>query len=149
VTPRHPDAIGAIAVACAAVLVIAAGLTTPDPGFGVVGPAAFPLVIGGLLLVCAAWLGFDPLRGAAAPVLEDLDRRPFFATLAAMGLFFAAFLPAGFVVSAIPYLVVQSRIFGSRALLRDCVVAVAFVVALDLLFVRFLTIDLPHGPLPF
>jgi len=149
VTRGHPDAIGAIAIAFAALLVIAAGLATPDPGFGVVGPAALPVTIGALMLVCAAWLGFDTFRGGAAPVLEALDRRPLVGTLVAMAAFFVAFLPAGFVLSAVPYLVVQSRIFGSRSVRRDIVVAVAFVIALNLLFVRFLTIDLPHGPLPF
>lgn len=148
-TFRHPDAIGAMAMALTGLLVIAAGLATPDPGFGVVGPAAFPLTIGALMLVCAGWLGVDTVRRAGAPILDAFDRRPFVATLGAVGLFFVAFVPAGFVLSGVAYLVAQARIFGSRAALRDGVVAVVFVVLLDLLFVRFLTIDLPRGPLPF
>jgi hypothetical protein len=43
---------------------------------------------------------------------------------------------------------VQSRILGSRSLVRDIVATALFVGAIYLLFVKFLTIDLPHGPLP-
>jgi hypothetical protein len=53
------------------------------------------------------------------------------------------------VLSGIPYLVAEARILGSRALVRDAVAALIFVLALYLLFVRFLTVDLPNGPLPF
>jgi putative tricarboxylic transport membrane protein len=58
-------------------------------------------------------------------------------------------VPVGFVLTAIPYLVVQARILGSRAVVRDAIAAVVFVVAIYFLFVRFLGIDLPNGPLPF
>jgi len=43
---------------------------------------------------------------------------------------------------------VQSRILGSRALVRDVIATVVFVACVYLLFVKFLTIDLPHGLLP-
>ena len=145
--PRHPDAIGALAIATVAILVIAGGLTTPDPGFGVVGPAAFPIVIGVLMLISAVWLARDAL-GAALPTLDPIDRGPFIATAITTGAFLVAFVPIGFILSSATFLVVQSRILGSRALIRDVIVAVLFVAALYVLFVRLLTIDLPHGPLP-
>lgn len=144
---RHPDAIGAVAIAAAALLVIVGGLTTPDPGFGVVGPAAFPTVIGGLMLVSALWLARDTV-GRAVPALDPVDRAPLIATCLTTGAFLVAFIPLGFVLSSVGYLVVQSRILGSRAWKRDAVAAAVFVLALYWLFVRLLTIDLPHGVLP-
>lgn len=147
-TLRHPDVIGAALVALTGMLVIVAGLTTPDPGFGVVGPAAFPIAIGVLMLVVAVWLAWDTLRKSAPLALEALDRRPFFATAAATAIFLLAFEPLGFLITGAAYMVVQARIFGSRDLVRDIIASVLFMAALYLLFARFLTIDLPTGPLP-
>lgn len=148
-TLRHPDLYGAVAIALIAIAVIVGALSSPDPGFGVVRPATFPVVIGILMLGSAAWLIFDTIRSGARQELEPLDRRPFAYTALASGAFLLAFTPLGFVLSAIPYLVVQARILGSRALVRDVIAAAAFIVALYVLFVKVLTIDLPNGPLPF
>ncbi len=146
-TLRHPDAIGALAIAGVAILVIGGGLTTPDPGFGVVSPATFPVIIGALMLVSGVWLAKDTL-GAAQPVLDPIDRRPFAASVATTFAYLVAFVPVGFVLTTVPFLVLQSRILGSRALVRDVAAAVLFVAAIYVLFVKFLTIDLPRGPLP-
>jgi putative tricarboxylic transport membrane protein len=149
VTLKHPDLYGAVAIALIAIAVIVGALLSPDPGFGVVRPATFPVVIGILMLVSAAWLVFDTVRSGTAPELELLDRRPFAYTAIAAGTFLLAFTPLGFILSATPYLVAQARILGSRALVRDVIASAVFIVALYILFVKVLTIDLPNGPLPF
>ncbi|MEK7862625.1 MAG: tripartite tricarboxylate transporter TctB family protein [Chloroflexota bacterium] len=146
-TLRHPDAIGALAIVIVAIIVLFGGLTTPDPGFGVVSPAAFPIMLGVLMLAAAGWLALQT-RGAAIPAAEPTDRGPLAGSLAATALFLVAFVPMGFVLSAPPYFVAQARILGSRALVRDVIVAVIFTAVIYLLFVRLLTIDLPKGPLP-
>jgi putative tricarboxylic transport membrane protein len=149
VNPRNPDVIGAAAIAVVAVITLVGGLTTPDPGFGVVGPAVLPTIIGALMLVTAVWLVVDVARGAPAPVTEELDRRPFAYTVAATAAFLLAFVPLGFVISASAFLIAQARILGSRHLVRDVVASLGFIVGLYVLFVQFLTIALPKGPLPF
>jgi hypothetical protein len=149
VSARDPDLIGAAAIAVVAVATIAGGLTTPDPGFGVVPPAAFPVVLGALMLATAAWLAFDTLRRPRNGRVEPLDRRPLAATAIASAVFLAAFIPVGFVLSGTAFLVAQSRILGSRNIVRDAIAAIAFVLAVYWLFVGFLTVDLPNGPLPF
>ena len=146
---RDPDLIGAAAIAVIAVATLAGGLTTPDPGFGVVPPAAFPVVLGLLMLATAAWLAFDTLRHSRKADVEPLDRRPFAATAIATAMFLAAFIPLGFVLSGTAFLVTQSRILGSRAPVRDVIASIVFVLAVYWLFVGFLTVDLPNGPLPF
>lgn len=146
---RHPDVIGAVAVFIVGLIAIAAALTTPDPGFGVVGPAVLPTVLGVLVLVSAAWLARDALVAHPLPTLEPLDRTPLASTVVATALFFTLFVPLGFVLSGAAYLVVEARILGSRRLARDILASVLFALGLDLLFVRILTVDLPHGPLPF
>ena len=148
-TSRNPDVIGAGLIAVLAVITIVGGVTTPDPGFGVVGPAVLPTVIGALMLVTAIWLGVDVARGTPPPVTEELDRRPFAYSVAATAAFLFAFVPLGFVISAATFLVAQARILGSRRLLRDVIASLAFIGGLYVLFVQFLTIALPKGPLPF
>ena len=144
---RHPDAIGVVAIVVLGALVIYGGVTTPDPGFGVVSPAAFPAVLGVLMLASAAWLARD-LIGATPPTLDPIDRRPFALTIIATGAYLLAFVPLGFVIASLVFFPTQARILGSRSSLRDMIATVAFVAGVYLLFVKFLTIDLPHGPLP-
>lgn len=146
---RYPDAIGAAIIAAVAVAVIASGMATPDPGFGVVSPAVLPVILGVLMLVSALWLLVDTIRSGKRPDLGPLDRRPLGASLAASAVFFAAFVPLGFVLSGTAFMVIASRILGSRTLIRDVISSVAFTLAIYWLFVGFLTVDLPNGPLPF
>jgi putative tricarboxylic transport membrane protein len=147
VTLRHPDAIGAIAIAVLAVIVLYGGVPTPDPGFGVVSPGTFPTILGVLMLGSAAWVGLDA-RGKAPTELEAIDRRPFALTVIATGAFLAAFVPLGFLISATLFLIAEAWILGSRHTVRDVIASVLFIGALYVLFVKFLTIDLPRGPLP-
>jgi putative tricarboxylic transport membrane protein len=149
VTSRNPDTIGAAAIAVLAIVTIAGGVTTPDPGFGVVSPAVLPTIIGVLMLITAVWLAFDVSRGSPAPQTEVLDTRPFAYTVGATALFLFAFVPLGFIISAATFLVAQARILGSRHLVRDVIASIGFISGLYVLFVRFLTIALPKGPLPF
>ena len=146
-TLRHPDAIGAIAIAVLAIVVLYGGLTTPDPGFGVVSPGTFPTILGVLMLGSALWVGLDA-RGKTLPTLEPIDHRPFWLTVLATGAFLAAFVPLGFLISATLFLIAEAWILGSRQPVRDVIASVLFISALYVLFVKFLTIDLPRGPLP-
>ena len=148
-TSRSPDVIGAAAIAVLAVITLVGGLTTPDPGFGVVGPAVLPTIIGALMVVTAIWLAVDAARGTPAPQTEPLDRRPFAYSIVATAAFLFAFVPLGFVISASAFLIAQARILGSRHFARDVIASLAFIVGLYVLFVQFLTIALPKGPLPF
>ena len=146
-TSRNPDLVGAAVIAVLAVVVIAGGATTPDPGFGVVSPGTFPTILGVLMLASAVWVGFDA-RGKAPPELEPIDRRPFLLTVVATGLFLAAIIPLGLPISATLFLIAEAWILGSRHLVRDVIASVLFIAVLYVVFVKFLTIDLPHGPLP-
>jgi putative tricarboxylic transport membrane protein len=149
VTSRNPDLVGAVLIAVLALVTIAGGVTTPDPGFGVVSPAVLPTLVGILMLGSAAWLAVDALRGTSPPQTEPIDRQPFGYTIVATLAFLLAFVPLGFIISATAFLIGQARILGSRHLLRDSIASVLFITALYVLFVLGLTIALPKGPLPF
>ena len=148
-TSRNPDLVGAALVGILALVTIAGGVTTPDPGFGVVSPAVLPTLVGVLMLASAVWLAVDALRGTPPPPTEPIDRQPFGYTLVAATAFLLAFVPLGFIISATAFLIAQARILGSRHLVRDAIASVLFIAALYLLFVQGLTIALPKGPLPF
>ena len=55
---------------------------------------------------------------------------------------------AGFVVSAAAFVVVVSRVLGSRHLVRDVIVALLLPTAVYLVFTRLLDIFLPAGVFP-
>lgn len=146
-TRRHPDAIGGLAVATLGVVVLAGALTTPDVQFGVVGPAVLPSVFGVLVIISGLWLTLTSLR-AEPPVIDALDLRPLIQSVIAIALYFAAFVPLGFIVSSTIFFFALAWILGSRSVLRDALTSAGFVVALYLLFERLLTVDLPAGVLP-
>jgi putative tricarboxylic transport membrane protein len=149
VTRPHPDAIGVAVILAIAIATIAGGVTTPDPGFGVVSPAVFPVVLGVLMLASAAWLAFDTVRGGKLPELEALDGRPLAATAIATAVFLATFVPVGFVITGTAFLIVGARVLGSATPVRDAIASLVFILALYWLFVGFLKVPLPNGPLPF
>jgi hypothetical protein len=149
VTRPHPDAIGVAVVVAIAIATIVGGLTTPDPGFGVVSPAVFPVVLGVLMLGSAAWLAVDTMRASMRPELEPIDGRPLAATAIATAVFLATFVPVGFVITGTAFLVLGARILGSTTLVRDAIASLVFILVLYWLFVGFLKVPLPNGPLPF
>lgn len=144
---RHPDAIGGLVVVALGAVVIAGALTTPATQFGVVGPAVLPMIFGVVVIAAGVWLALVSLS-AERPELEVLDLRPLLLAAVAVAAYLAAFVPLGFILSSVVFLVAMARVLGSRALVRDAVAGVGFVTALYLLFERFLTVDLPNGVLP-
>jgi putative tricarboxylic transport membrane protein len=127
---------------------------TADAGQrGVVGPAAAPGLIGGLLVVCAVLLGSEVLRGrhGNVDVGEDIDlsHRSDWRTVLLLS---AAFLAnaaliewAGWVISGTVLFWGSAYALGSRAYLRDLVIAVVLAGSTFYLFVVELGIDLPAG----
>lgn len=146
---RHPDLIGAVVIFLFGLLAIAAALTTPDPGFGVVGPGVLAAWLGGLVLVTAVWLGATALRATNATVLAPVDTRPLVLSVVAIAVYFALFVRIGFLITSPAYLMVESYILGSRRYRRDAIAAVLFTAAMEVVFVRLLGVQLPRGILPF
>jgi putative tricarboxylic transport membrane protein len=144
---RGPDAVGGAVIALAGGVILAGGLATPDPGFGVVGPQVMPTILGALIIVVGAWIAITN-PSALATEAEPVDARPLALGAALLAAYLLVFVPLGFVLSSAAFLIAQARILGSRALLRDSLAAAGFALALYLLFTRLLTVDLPPGILP-
>ncbi|HET7701112.1 MAG TPA: tripartite tricarboxylate transporter TctB family protein [Candidatus Limnocylindria bacterium] len=146
---RHPDLIGAVVIFFFGLLAIAAALTTPDPGFGVVGPGVLAAWLGGLVLLTAVWLGATALRATGRPDVATVEMRPLLFSFIAIAVYFALFVRLGFMLTSAAYLIVECRILGSSRHRRDAIAAVLFVAAMYVVFVRFLGVQLPRGILPF
>jgi putative tricarboxylic transport membrane protein len=120
---------------------------------GVVGPKAAPVLVGGLLVICAVLLGREVLRGGHGEVdagaeIDLSHRRDWRAVLLLSGAFLAnvAFIEwAGWAISGAVLFWGSAYALGSRAYLRDLVIAVVLAVSSFYLFVVGFGIDLPAG----
>lgn len=150
-----------VASGSAAVLIGAAAyaLTLPFPEMpdGHPGPALFPRLLAGLLVIFGALLAVQGLRAAATTPLADAEVR---STADRRGL-----LDAALVVGAVAaYILLVERLgFVLTVLLLDLLlmlrlrvqpvlaiaVAAPLAVGVYLLFARLLLVPLPRGPLPF
>ncbi len=122
---------------------------------GPVGPRTVPLVVGGLLVVVAAVLAVDVLRGGRGEPEggEDIDLtgRSDWRTIAMLAAAFAAnallIEPLGWPVSGAILFWGSAFALGSRHPVRDLVIAVVLSVGTWYLFVLGLGIALPVGVL--
>jgi putative tricarboxylic transport membrane protein len=136
-------------------LVIVSALMLPESTIarGPVGPAAVPVVVGGLLVVVSVFLAVDVLRGGRGEPEggEDIelgggtDWRTF-AIVAAAFLANALLIePLGWPVSGAILFWGAAFALGSRHYIRDAAIAVVLGVGSWYLFVLGLGISLPVG----
>ena len=120
---------------------------------GPVGPRTVPLVVGGLLVVVAAFLAVDVLRGGRGEPEggEDIDLTggSDWRTIAMLAAAFVAnallIEPLGWPVSGAILFWGSAFALGSRYYVRDLVIAVVLSVGTWYLFVLGLGIALPVG----
>ncbi|GAA3397292.1 tripartite tricarboxylate transporter TctB family protein [Streptomyces roseoviridis] len=139
------------------VLVLADALTMAVDvgGRGPVGPRTVPLVVGAGLLLVAALLTVDVLRGGRGEAEggEDVDLSEpgdwrTVLLLAGVFLGFAALIgPVGFPVAGALLFWGAAYALGSRHLHRDPLIAAALSLATYVVFDHLLGVPLPGGPL--
>lgn len=137
------------------VLVDAVRIPTDFAQRGPVGPKAVPIVVGVLLLVIAALLARDVLRGGRGEAEggEDIDltassdwrtvlllSAAFLANAALIGV-------AGFPISGAILFWGAAYALGSRNFVRDPLIAAAMSILTFILFNNLLGVPLPGGPL--
>jgi putative tricarboxylic transport membrane protein len=139
------DRIAAVVVLVVAVLYMRLalgyrGATVAD----VVGPSAYPLLIGGLMTLLALVQLARPGRDAAAGPFWTRHGRVIL-TVAALFAYVRLLEPAGFLLSTFVYLTLSHRWLGERAWWRAAGVGLALTMGLWLLFDRTLDLNLPVG----
>jgi putative tricarboxylic transport membrane protein len=136
-------------------LVIVSALLLPESAIarGPVGPAAVPVVVGGLLVVVSVFLALDVLRGGRGEPEggEDIELGggTDWRTIAIVAASFLAnallIEPLGWPISGAILFWGAAFALGSRHYIRDAVIAVALGVGSWYLFVLGLGISLPVG----
>jgi putative tricarboxylic transport membrane protein len=137
------------------VAVDASGLEAGTAQVGPIGPKVVPLLVSGLLLVCAVLLAVDILRGGRGELEggEDVDLShgsDWRTVLLLVGAFVANIAlidRAGWVISGTILFWGSVYALGSRHYVRDAIVAVVLSVATFYAFYVGLGIALPAGVL--
>jgi putative tricarboxylic transport membrane protein len=137
------------------VLVVVQGLLLPESRIarGPVGPAAVPVIVGGLLVITSIFLAIDVWRGGRGEPEggEDIDLAggTDWKTIAIVA---AAFLANALLIEPLGWPISGAILFwgtafalGSRHYIRDAVIAVVLGVGSWYLFVLGLGISLPVG----
>jgi putative tricarboxylic transport membrane protein len=138
-------AVGLAIVAMA--LAVWAGTTTFDDVPAALtqgmGPAAFPRLVLGVIIVLALWLA---LTASRREPLEDEPVRPMvYATLAAMGGVVGAMLLFGIHGAVLAACIGLGRLWGERRLLLLASIALGLSIAIHFAFVRGFGVGLPRG----
>ena len=135
------------------VAVDASGLDAGTAQVGPVGPKVVPLLVAGMLLVCAVLLAVDVLRGGQGELEAgedvDLDQSSDWRTVLLLVAAFVANIAlidrVGWVISGTVLFWGSVYALGSRHYVRDAVVAVVLSVATFYGFYVGLGIALPAG----
>ena len=137
------------------VLVVVSAIMLPESRIarGPVGPAAVPIVVGGLLIVSSVFLAIDVLRGGRGEPEGGEDIELGGGTdWRTVGMLAAAFIanalliePLGWVFSGAILFWGSAFALGSRHYVRDAVIAVVLGVGSWYLFVLGLNTSLPVG----
>jgi putative tricarboxylic transport membrane protein len=143
-----PELLLGLGIVCLGVFICteAAGIRV-SPAYAKVGPAVFPWIIGGLLALAGALIGWQSLRAAPTP-LPPIEYAGVAAIAAGLLLEILLFERAGFVASAIILFMLTAWGFGSRSYARDAIVAVILAVFVYFVFTRALGLKLPQGLIP-
>ena len=146
---RKADAVcGLIALAFGAAFAFEAQRIN-DPGADVIGPGAFPFLLGLIIAACGAALCVMALHGA-----RHTDERPaqarwlvLGAALALLGVYTHSLTAFGFLLATTLFVAVCLALLGKRGLVRLSLAGLAVSIAVFVLFGLVLGVDLPKGRL--
>jgi putative tricarboxylic transport membrane protein len=123
-------------------------------GYAQIGPRLFPYIVGTGLALCGAVLGWQAIFGGWRNVPLDQeghdapDWMAFGIISAGIVLHMIIIGWAGFILAGALLFVLVARGFGSRAPVRDAVIAVLLTVIVYFVFTQALGLKLPAGPIP-
>ena len=110
--------------------------------YAAVGPRIFPLVVGAGLLGSAVWIA---LPANAFSELPPVNWRLAAASALAFLVYIAALKLVGYVLATAGFIVLESRLLGSRAWTRDLIVSLAITATVYGVFRLLLGLRLPAG----
>ena len=146
---RKADAVcGLVMLAFGAAVAIEAQ-RIPDPGADIIGPAAFPFVLG--LIIAACGLALCVMAVSAATSREEKSPGARWlvlgAVLALLIVYTHSLARLGFLAATALFIAVCLALLGERGLVRLAVAGIVASVAIFLIFGLVLGVDLPKGRL--
>jgi putative tricarboxylic transport membrane protein len=119
-----------------------------------IGPAFFPEILAGGLIVFSALLILQALLGKSIGDFQKLSIREKGAqrvllSLAVMIVYCAILKPVGFIIATIPFIMFFMFLLGNRKKLQFVWVPVAITLSVYLVFEKVLVLSLPSGLLSF
>lgn len=147
---RRPDwpvlGIAAALAVAAAVLFWDASLLNVKGFAARFGPAIFPRLIGGMLLIMAVWTAIDAWRGNPPPREKD-DLPPIFWIVGGLAAQMLLLTTAGFSIATGLLFAATVKAFGRGPLWKTIPIGVVFAFAVWFIFSKGLDLTLPAGPL--
>jgi hypothetical protein len=153
--PRNPEArrdlLSAGGLAVLAIAYLAANRAYPLDSLATPGPGVFPLAAGTLMLGAAVGQAVAAARArpAATPgPAEGAVRWRVVALMAVLVGYPIAAAAIGFLTASFVVVLASNRLLGARDWLRPAALALGVIVAAYAIFVAWLGVPLPSGPLP-
>jgi len=123
------------------------------PGSGSVGPQVFPTIIGIFIIVVAAFLVLEVLRGnygqPEGTEFGEIETNTDFKTL---GIVSASILTYPFLIERAGFVIASTVVFfgvgfayGARKLIKNLIIAIIFALIVYLTFTKLLNVELPGG----
>jgi putative tricarboxylic transport membrane protein len=140
--------IGGCAVSALGIAYLAAGSAIPEASVGdPLGPRAFPMVLGGLMLCLGLSLAIVPDRAEGAWA-GGATRLPMVAALAGLLAVYGYLMPhIGYLIGTCIFLAITTRLLGERSWSLGLSLAAGLSLGIYLLFTRVLGVPLPLGVL--
>jgi len=110
------------------------------------GPAIFPRLIGGLLLILAVWTAIDAWRGNPPPREKD-DLPPIAWIVGGLAAQMLLLTTAGFSIATGLLFAATVKAFGRGPLWRTVPIGIVFALVVWVIFAKGLDLSLPAGPL--
>ena len=115
------------------------------------GAAIFPIAVGGIMAIAAIAVFLerketsDEVHGARFALPEGTDLRRLAAVLGAFAVYFVAMEFIGHLIASALFLFAAMAILSDKSKLRLAIYAAVIAVSFELVFVRFLQVQMPYG----
>ncbi len=110
--------------------------------YAAVGPRIFPLIIGAGLLGSAVWIALPTQSGSE---LSPINWRVAAASAVAFLAYIGGLNTVGYLLATTGFIVLESRLLGSRTWTRDLIVSVTITAFVYVVFRLLLGLRLPAG----
>jgi putative tricarboxylic transport membrane protein len=142
----RPDVVAGVVTLGLGLLIAVEARRIPDPGMDVIGPGAFPFVLGVMIAACGLGIVLAAVRTSVRAANEEGARWPVLgAALALLVVYAHALAYVGFLLATGVFVAACLALLGQRSPVRIAVAASLVAVIVFAVFGFLLRVDLPLG----